>query len=78
MGQPLCGGIDSRGGGPHPDRGMEDFNGGGEIGWQALMLAAVSLIALLRNAPAPLVLLAAALQGYFYSDEHTHPALKKQ
>lgn len=41
------------------------FNGGGEIGWQALLLAGVSLIALLRNVPAPLVLLACGVAGIF-------------
>ncbi|WKZ36720.1 MAG: chromate transporter [Anaerolineales bacterium] len=41
------------------------FNGSGEVGWQALTLAGISLIALLRDAPAPLVLLACGIAGIF-------------
>lgn len=41
------------------------FNSNGEFGWQALLLAGVSLVALLRNAPAPLVLLASGIAGIF-------------
>jgi chromate transporter len=38
---------------------------GGPIVWQSLLIGGVSLIALWRNAPAPLVLLLAGLSGVF-------------
>lgn len=41
------------------------FNAGGEIDWKVITLAAISLIALIKDAPAPLVLLAAGIAGIF-------------
>ncbi len=41
------------------------FNSGGEIGWQAITLAGISLIALVRDLPAPLILLASGIAGIF-------------
>ncbi len=40
-------------------------NGGLNLGWQTILLAAASLAALILQAPAPLVLLAAGLLGIF-------------
>lgn len=39
--------------------------GSGEISWQALLLAGVSLVALVRDLPAPLILLACGIAGIF-------------
>ena len=41
------------------------FEKGGETGWQGWMIGAVSLAALLLNAPARIVVMAAALLGVF-------------
>ncbi len=41
------------------------FNSGGEIGWQAILLAVISFIALVRDLPAPLILLASGIAGIF-------------
>jgi len=43
------------------------FNGGnpGGIGWQAIVLGIASLVALLMNAPAPIVLLISGILGIF-------------
>jgi chromate transporter len=41
------------------------FMGSGEVGWQTMLLAGISLIALLRDVPAPLVLLACGAAGLF-------------
>ncbi len=42
------------------------FQNGGQTGWQGWLLAAVSLVALLLEAPARIVVLAAALLGVFF------------
>ncbi len=42
------------------------FQNGGETGWQGWLLGAASLLALLLNAPARIVVLAAALLGVFW------------
>jgi len=42
------------------------FQKGGETGWQGWLLGAVSLVALLFNAPERLVILAAAILGVFF------------
>lgn len=41
------------------------FQKGGETGWQGWLIGALSLVALLLNAPARIVVLAAALVGIF-------------
>lgn len=41
------------------------FHSTGEIGWQSLLLAGISLAALVRDLPAPLVLLACGIAGVF-------------
>ena len=42
------------------------FQKGGETGWQGWLLAGVSMVALLLNAPERLVILAAAILGVFF------------
>lgn len=40
-------------------------NAGGEIDWKVILLGGLSLVALIKDAPAPLVLLAAGIAGIF-------------
>jgi chromate transporter len=41
------------------------FSAGGDVDWKTVALGAISFIALIKNAPAPLVLLGAGIAGIF-------------
>ncbi|HRQ24507.1 MAG TPA: chromate transporter [Anaerolineales bacterium] len=41
------------------------FSAGGDVDWKTITLGAISFIALIKNAPAPLVLLGAGIAGIF-------------